>query len=99
MHYVVFEQAGVCSPPLYAINWTVTLGSKTEMQRANGTSNPNLQDSADKNYSIIVFPTSDGTYHYSTTGANFDPGSGTVVVNGSDVLVELVGPLGLHCPL
>ena len=93
VHCVVFQQLGACSPAFWAVPWSVTIGDTTEVQ-PHGTSLPldNLASygTSDENLSVIVFSLPDGTYHYSASPDAFlTPTSGTVTVEGADVLVQI----------
>ena len=100
-HYVVFQQIGACSPEFWGIPWSVTIGNVTEVQ-PSGTplplNNYGLSGTLDKNLTIIVFSLPDGTYHFSVSPSAgfFTPQSGTAVVNGTDVLVD-VAYTGTSC--
>jgi hypothetical protein len=93
-HYVVFQQIGACSPDFWGIPWSVTVGNVTEVQ-PSGTPLPlnsyGLSGTLDKNLTIIIFSLPDGTYHFSVSPSAgfFTPQSGTAVVNGTDVLVDV----------
>ena len=92
VHCVVFQQLGACSPAFWAVPWSVTIGGSTVVQ-PHGTSLPldNIVSyTANENLSVIVFSLPDGGYHYSASpSAFFTPTSGTIEVNGADVLVQI----------
>jgi hypothetical protein len=100
-HYVVFQQIGACSPEFWGVPWSVTIGNVTEVQ-PSGTplplNNYGLSGTLDKNLTVIVFSLLDGTYHFSVSPSAgfFTPQSGTAVVNGTDVLVD-VAYTGTSC--
>lgn len=97
LHKVTFQQEGACSPSVYVAPWSVTLGTITEAEPP-GTPLPILNggySAGPEPSSIytIVFSVPNGTYQYSVRpqGA-FYAYSGTVTVNGADVLITLNGP-------
>jgi len=93
-HYVFFQQIGACSPEFWGVPWSVTIGGVTEVQ-PQGTPLPlinyGLSGTTDKNLTIIAFSLPDGTYGFDVSPSQdfFTPQSGTVVVSGSDVLVDI----------
>jgi hypothetical protein len=98
MHKLTFQQAGACSPAVYVLPWSVTLGNTTEAQPSNtplpvpnggysaGPEPPGLY--------TITFSVPNGVYQYSIRpqGA-FYSANGNVTVSGSDVTVTLDGPV------
>jgi hypothetical protein len=91
---VTFEQAGTCSPTLYAPEWSVTLGNESESAQTNDTS-ANAEYAEPLAPPYIVFYVPDGVYQYSVgpPGDGFQPASGTVTVSGTDVVVTVSGPV------
>jgi hypothetical protein len=94
LHCVVFQQLGACSPEFWGVPWSVTIGNSTEVQPP-GTplpiSNYGLEGTSNENFSVIVFSLSDGRYNFSVSPSQsfFTPTAGSVVVNGTDVLVQI----------
>jgi hypothetical protein len=94
-HCVVFQQTGACSnPEFYGEPWSVTIGGTTEVQPPGATppgANSGLEGTLNKNLTVIVFSLPDGIYSFSVRPSNFyfTPYSGTVDVNGTDVLVQI----------
>ncbi len=95
LHCVVFQQLGACSnPEFWGEPWSVTIGNQTiaepstatlPVQGTAGASNPN---------DTITFSVPNGTYSYTLgPGVYFEPSSGVVHVNGSDVKVVVAGPI------
>jgi hypothetical protein len=94
-HELVFTQEGACSPALYAAPWSVVLNGKSTLIEPAGA-NPALQNGvvaspSFKNYSVIEFAVSSGTYSYSFGPSDLAQ-SGTVVVNNSDATVVVAAP-------
>ena len=92
---VVFNDAGNCPPPplTYPASWAVSLNNKTIVEPPSAgfplPAYPELGP-AFRNYSMITFSVPDGTYHYTVyPQTEFYLQSGTVVVNGSDVVVPV----------
>jgi hypothetical protein len=98
LHCMVFQQTGACSnPEFWGIPWSVTIGGTTEVQPP-GTQLPpdngsllGLGGTLDENLTVIVFSLPDGIFHFRVSPAAdyFTPESGTVDVNGTDVLVQI----------
>ncbi len=94
-YHVVFQQSGYCigSPNIsYESLWSVTLGDETELKTWNATqtiSNDTVRTSGNQIFSTMVFLVPDGVYNFSISPNHFEPGSGLVTVNGSDVLVKV----------
>ena len=100
LYNVTFQQTGACSPPVYTVPWSVTLGGRTEAEPpntplpiANGSSYtagpepPGL-------YTIVFTGIPDGVYQYKIApSAPFTILSGTITVNGADVSVPVYGPV------
>ena len=98
LYEVTFQQAGACSPTVFAAPWAVTMGGQTIAEPANTTlpisgggytASPQFQS-----FSAIVFSVPNGTYQYniSPTGP-FERTSGSVMVNGTNVTVAVEGPV------
>ena len=70
----------------------MTLGEQTESEKVNGSTDyyagPGLPPA-------IVFSVTDGVYQYTVNPSadEFQPSSGTVTVDGGDVLVVVGGPV------
>jgi hypothetical protein len=98
---VVFQQLGACSPEFWAVPWAVTIGNTTEVQPP-GTPLPltaAVYGNGNTNLTVIVFSLPDGSYPFSVTNdAFFTPDSGTVIVNGTSVLVQ-IAYTGTSCVL
>jgi hypothetical protein len=98
LYDVTFHQSGACSPLAYVAPWSVTLGNETVAEPSNATlpipGGPYAGGPENQNLSTIVFSVPDGVYQYalSPSGAFALP-VGSVTVNGSDVSVEVEGPL------
>lgn len=95
---VTFQQIGACSPSVYTVPWSVTLGTKTEAEPPNtplpitnggfsvGPEPPNL-------YKIIFTSVADGVYQYEIAPSGpFYTTTGTITMNGTDVSVPVDGP-------
>jgi hypothetical protein len=99
LHKVTFNESGDCGG-VYADPWAVTMGNITISQPSNMTYPfpPSVDESdtaAAALISKIVFTVPDGTYNYTTYApASLFPFSGTVDVNGSDVVVQLQLEIG-----
>lgn len=98
---VTFYQIGACSPPVYTVPWSVTLGNKTESEPPNATlpitGGPGGSFTAapwPSSLATIVFSSvPNGVYHYTLAPIGpFYRNSGTVTVNGTDVSVPVEGP-------
>ena len=102
MNRVTFIQQGACQPAYYVAPWSVTLGNQTIVEPSNATLPiPNNQfqaSTANIVYAQIVFFVPSGIYNYSMS-PNLMVGhsSGTILVNGSDVTVQ-VGPAPFSAP-
>jgi hypothetical protein len=98
---VTFHQSGACSPLAFVAPWSVTLGNVTVAEPSNATlpipGGSFAAGPENQNLSTIAFSVPDGVYQYSLSpsGAFAQP-AGSVTVNGSDVTVELEGPI-LSC--
>ena len=99
LYNVTFEQIGACSPPVYTVPWSVTLGGKTQAEPPNtplpiangsysaGPEPPGL-------YTIVFTSVPDGVYQYKIAPSGpFYTTSGTVTVNGTNVSVPVNGPV------
>jgi hypothetical protein len=99
LHKVTFNETGDCGG-VYADRWAVTMGNITTSQPSNMTYPfPSFGGESDTAagalISKIVFTVPDGTYNYTTYApASLFPFSGTVDVNGSDVVVQLQLEIG-----
>lgn len=95
LYKVTFNETGIgCTAGyVYAQRWYVTMQNITIVQPANATlpfpNGPGYDSAAFKTISKITFTMPDGTYAYY---ASLGPLSGTVTVNGSDVVVQVPGP-------
>ena len=98
LYEVTFHQSGACSPLAYVAPWSVTLGNETIAEPSNATlpisegsyaAGPEFQ-----NLSTIAFSVPNGLYQYnlSPSGAFAQP-TGSVMVDGSDVSIEVNGPV------
>jgi hypothetical protein len=93
LYDVTFMQAGDCSPSEYVAPWSVTLGSETIAQPANGTLPATGGFTTDQALSTIAFSVPDGVYQYSISPTgDFSSNSGVVTVDGTGVLVMVYGP-------
>jgi hypothetical protein len=95
---VTFHQSGACSPLAYVAPWSVTLGNETIAEPSNTTlpipGGSYVAGPENQNLSTIAFSLPDGVYQYSLSPSGAFPSPvGSVTVNGSDVIVELEGPL------
>jgi hypothetical protein len=94
LHMVTFNESGDCGG-VYANRWAVTMGNITISQPSNMTYpfppfGGESDTAAGAIISKIIFTVPDGTYNYTTYApAMLFPFSGTVDVNGSDVVVQL----------
>jgi hypothetical protein len=97
VYQLTFLQLGACSHTLFAPRWFVTLGNITEREPANYAFNGYVLGPGP--VLPIVFSVGNGTYHYKLGPSPlFEPDSGVVNVNGSDVTVQLSG-YGTSCTL
>jgi hypothetical protein len=94
MFNVTFQQAGTCNPTIYAPKWSVTLGNITKSAQTNNTAS-NTEYAEPLPPPPIVFSVTNGVYQYGIGPSNdeFQPASGTVTVNGADVVVTVTGPV------
>jgi len=97
LYDVTFQQLGDCSPPVYVVPWSVTLGNVTIAQPSNATlpikSPPSTYGPANQSLATIVFSVPDGVYQYTISPpGTFSSDSGSVTVNGTGVLVMVYGP-------
>ena len=98
LYDVTFHQSGACSPLAYVAPWSVTLGNETIAEPSNATlpisGGSYAAGPENQNLSTIAFSVPDGVYQYSLSpsGAFASP-VGSVTVNGSDVSVEVNGPV------
>jgi hypothetical protein len=98
LYDVTFHQSGACSPLAYVAPWSVTLGNETIAEPSNATlpipGGSYAAGPENQNLSAIVFSVPDGVYQYSLSppGAFASP-LGSVTVNGSDVSIEVSGPV------
>jgi hypothetical protein len=105
-HKVTFNETGTgCGAygrePKFAINyvpsWAATLGNTTMVQPSNATLPlPGLEGPNSPTYatiSKITFTVPDGSYPYHVSLGQDGDYIGTVVVNGYDVVIQVIGPL------
>ena len=97
LYNVTFQQIGACSPAVYVLPWSVTLGNEvraeppgTPLPISNGGYSAGPEPPG---LYTIVFTVPDGVYAYTVApqGA-FYTYTGTVTVNGSAVSIVLDGP-------
>ncbi len=94
LYKVAFRQMGACSPTLFAGPWSVTLGNQTLAEPSNASLPVQGTASPQNPNDTITFSVPDGVYPYTVSpGVYFQPSSGVVRVDGSDVLVVLQGPV------
>ncbi len=105
LHKVTFNETGTgCgaygAQPRYAIDyvprWYVTLGSITIVQPSNATlplSSQGVNLPIFAMISKITFTVPDGSYPYHVSLGYDGTYDGTAVVNGSDVVMQVIGPL------
>ena len=94
VYTVTFQQAGTCNPTIYAPKWSVTFGNVTKSAETNNTAS-NTEYAEPLPPPPIVFSVTNGVYQY-IIGPSFDefqPASGTVTVNGADVIISVTGPV------
>jgi len=95
LYEVVFNDTGYCPPPplTYPASWAVSLNNKTIVEPPSaGFPLPEQPEfsPAFKIYSTITFSVPDGTYNYTVYPQPvFFLQNGKVVVNGSDVVVQV----------
>jgi hypothetical protein len=95
LYNVTFMQSGACSPAVYTVPWSVTLGSRTEAQPPNATLPvPNGSYGAGPEppslFTITFTSVPDGIYNYTIAPADaFSMSSGTVTVNGANLTVNV----------
>ncbi len=95
LHEVLFTQEGACSPAVYAAPWSVVLNNKSTIIEPPGSVLPSNGNSASptfKNYSVIVFAITAGTYDYAVLPDGMAQSTGIVTVNSPDAPVLVVGP-------
>jgi hypothetical protein len=97
LYDVTFQQSGDCSPPVYVVPWSVTLGNVTIAQPSNATlpitSAPSNSGQTNQTLSTIVFSVPDGSYQYTISPkGTFASDYGSVTVNGTSVLVTVYSP-------
>jgi len=101
LYDVTFHQSGACSPLAYVAPWSVTLANQTIAEPSNATlpipGGPYAGGPQFQNLSTIAFSVPNGLYQYrlSPSGAFAQP-TGSVMVNASDVSIEVSGPV-LSC--
>ena len=104
---VTFQQVRECGQ-YNIIPWAVTLDGLTQVQPSNQTlplpTNYFSTIVPNQNLTRITFSVSPGTYSYTVSGGTPNglggelyPGSGTIHVNGSDVLVNVEVYLSITC--
>lgn len=99
LYNVTFKQGGACSPPVYTIPWSVTLGGRTEAEPSNATlpiaNGPYTAGPEPPGlYTIVFTSVPDGVYQYKIAPSGpFYTTSGTIRVNGTDVSVPVDGPV------
>lgn len=101
LHKVTFNESGACGG-VYASRWAITIGSITITQPWNATLPISYgigsvfeASGTFKMISQIVFTLPDGGYRYDISGGlstSDGLSNGTVLVNGSDVVVPVEGP-------
>jgi len=86
-----FNQTSPCSPPIYFIPWSVTLGNGMSIAEPphDNFSECCAGSQSYTNYSSIVFSVPNGNYTFSTNGPQFFTESGNVSVDSKDVTVML----------
>ena len=96
LYELVFNESGYCPPPplIYPGPWAVSLNNKTVVEPSNA-SFPLPEGgitwmSSYKSYSLIVFSVPDGKYIYTVYPRTIFSERGTVVVNGSGVVIPVV---------
>lgn len=89
---VIFNESTICDDQ-YADRWAVTLGDITIVQPSNATFPFSVATNfgpAGESISKIIFTVPDGTWNWNVSArTGLGPASGTVDVNGSDVIVQL----------
>jgi hypothetical protein len=104
---VTFQQVRECGQ-YNIMPWAVTLNGLTQVQPSNQTlplpTNYFSTIVSNQNLTRITFSVPSGTYSYTVTGGTPNgpggelyPGSGTIHVNGSDVLVNVGVYLSITC--
>lgn len=95
LYELVFNQTGNCPPPpeTYVAPWAVTINNKTTIVGPPGWSFP-LPSTVEfrpsfRNSSIIVFSVPDGNYSYVVYPQTVFAQSGTVLVSGSNLVVQV----------
>ncbi|HZW55839.1 MAG TPA: hypothetical protein VFF30_06075 [Nitrososphaerales archaeon] len=96
-HNLIFNQTGWCSPQVYLAPWAVSLSNGITIAQPSNATLPLPEkgvytySQAYTNYSVITFRVSDGIYNYNVYPKSEFPGqsSGTVIVKGADVTVQL----------
>ena len=98
LYDVTFHQSGACSPLAYVAPWSVTLGNETIEEPSNATlpipGGSYAAGPENQNLSTIAFSVPDGVYQYSVSPAGaFASPVGSIAVNGSDISIEVSGPV------
>ncbi len=93
LHEVIFNQDGICSPPVYLAPWSVTLANTTTIAGPPNATLPLSETSFSaaprfKAYAVIMFLVPDGTYVY-TIEPQFLAQTGTVKVIGADLMIQV----------
>ena len=92
---IIFNETGYCGPPsTYPAPWAVSLDNSTVLVQPPSAALPLQQGTigyspANKNYSMIIFSVPDGTYNYIVQPSSIFRQSTSVVVNGSNVIVQV----------
>jgi len=96
LHCVVFQQLGACSnPEFWGVPWSVTVGGTTEVQPPGAPPpgpDSGLEGTLDENLTVIAFSLPNGTYSFTVwppSGYTATPASGTIVIDGANVTVDL----------
>jgi YVTN family beta-propeller protein len=92
LHKVIFNESTICNSQ-YADRWAITLGDITIIQPSNATlpfRGATNFSPAGEAISKIIFTVPDGAYDWNVSvGTGFGATSGTIDVNGSDVVVQM----------
>ena len=101
LYDVTFQQSGDCSPPVYVVPWSVTLGNVTIAQPSNATlpitTAPSPTAQTNQSLSTIVFSVPDGSTNTRISPkGTFSSDYGSITVDGAGVLVTVNGPVWLR---
>ncbi len=95
LYELAFTQQGACSPAVYAAPWGVVLNGNSTVIEPAGQIIPTsgyVAQPSFKNYSVIEFAVTQGTYEYSIEPSGMAQSGGNVTMSNSDMTVIVAGP-------